>query len=191
MIKNKKIIIGTIFLVVLIPLLTLGFLSATNTYMFSRNLTVKDTTTSSMGNDRWFDLYDGDVYFGELLIRVGSSRGAVTKIVFDTPNTHEDYVVDSILLKFSTGGNTPTNVYMDCNCPEVSTTFKQDIYGTTIKITGMEVYRGGSTPISFMVESYRNLTLSINADVTYHETSLLQLTCSRAHVLVNTQIETN
>jgi len=191
MLKNKTMVIGTIFLVVLIPLLTLGFLSATNTYIFSRNLTVKDTTTSNMGNDRLFDLYDGDVYFGELIIRVGSSREAVTKIIFDTPNTHKDYVVDSILLKFSTGGNNPTNVYMECNYPAVPTTFKQDIYGTTIKIDGMEIYRGGAAPIAFMIESYRNVTLSITADVTYHETSLLQLTCSRAHVLVNTQIETN
>ena len=55
----------------------------------------------------------------------------------------------------------------------------------------MEVYHGGSAPINFMVESYRNVTLSITADITYHETSLLQLTCSMAHVSVYTQIETS
>ena len=187
--KNKLIVTVTALLVILSLLLSLGFLSASNTYIFSKNLTIKETPIIS--DDYWFDLYDGDNYFGELVIRVRPPTGAVTKIIFNTPNTHEGYVVDFIVLKFSTGTNNPTKIYMQCDYPAVPTTFQYDSYGTTVKIDGMEVYRGGAAPITFLLESYSNTTLSITADVTYHETSLLQLNALKAHISVNTQIVTN
>ncbi|MGD6851986.1 MAG: hypothetical protein ACQCN6_08010 [Candidatus Bathyarchaeia archaeon] len=189
MAKKKAVIIGAVFLVVVISALV--FLSTSNTFLFSRSLSVKDVTSANMGDDRWFDLYDNDVYFGELIFRFSSLNGGVTKVTFDEPNTRENYVVDSITLKFSSGINSLTDVYIKGNYPAVPTTFAHDSYGTTITLTGMEVYRGGAAPIDFMVQSYRNQSLTITADVTYHQTAFLQLTCLKAHVSVNTQILTN
>lgn len=189
--KNKLIVTVTALIVISCLLLSLGFLSASNTYIFSKNLTIKDTPNISQDPDHWFDLYDGDEYFGEVVIRVRSPIGAITKIIFDTPNTHEGYVVDSIVLKFSTGTNNPAKIYMKCDYPAVPTTFQHDSYGTTVKIDGMEVYGGYSAPSTFLLESYSNTTLSITADVTYHETSLLQLNALKAHISVDTQIEIN
>jgi len=116
-IKNKLIITLTALIAISSLLLSLGFLSASDTYIFSRNLTIKDTPNINHDHDHWFDLYDGDDYFGELVIRVRSPVGGITKIVFDTPNTHEGYVVDSIVLKFSTGNNNPTKIYKQCDYP--------------------------------------------------------------------------
>lgn len=190
---NRKVVAAiAVFLVAIAILSTLIAVSANNIFLFSNDLAVKEIASPDGGFNHYFDLYLANVYFGELSVQVGSTTGIFTQITFDEDNTKSNYVVDTITLRFSSEPSSPAVVYMEGNYPAVPTTFTQTNQGVTIiALKSMEVYRGGSAPVNFAVQSYQNKNLSVTADVTYHETSFLQLTCLKAHFSVNLQVPTN
>jgi hypothetical protein len=161
-------------------------------FLFSKRLAVKEVTAPNSGNDRWFDVYNSNSYIGELGFRINQTIGSFTQIIFDEPNTSQGYTIDTITLTFGPELNNSTNIYLDSNYPTLSTTFSQDNQGRTVITLGnMEIYHGASVPINLIAQNYQNKSLPISADVSYHQTSFLQLTSLKAHLSLNVQIPVN
>jgi hypothetical protein len=187
--KKPKIAIYALFLL-LIPL-SLISLSISNNFIFSREGIVKEieTTPPRIGNDRHYDLYDSNIKYGTLDIKVQQPvfSGEAIKITFSAQKGSSDsnFIVDSIILKLA--GLGPNDIYINCNYPTFPSSFNGDAYETIIRWDGMEKYRGYAAPITFMVQVSRNFTMM--TEVTYHEASLLQLTCLKAHTQTTIQFQ--
>jgi hypothetical protein len=189
---QRKPKIAICALLLLITPISLVSLSISNNFIFSREGTVKELefTPPRLGTDRHYDLFDDDILFGRLDIQVQQPvySGEVIKIRFSAQKGSSDskFVVDSIVVKL-VGLGSPNDVYINCNYPTFPSSSHGDAHQTTMRWDGMEKYRGFDAPITFMVQSIRNFTMM--TEVTYHEASLLQLTCLKAHTQTTIQFQ--
>lgn len=187
--KKPKIAISVVLLL-LIPI-SLVSLSVTNNFIFSREGIVKELETAQPPIDyRHYDLFDGDTKYGNIDIRIQQTgySGEAIKIRFSAQKDYPDsnFVVDSIVIKL-VGLGSPNDVYINCNYPTFPSSSNGDAHETTMRWDGMEKHRGYDAPITFMVQNFRNFTMM--TEVTYHEASLLQLTCLKAHIQTAIQFQ--
>jgi hypothetical protein len=188
--KKPKIAICVVLLL-LIPI-SLVSLSISNNFIFSREGIVKELETTQPSSIDYchYDLFDGAIIFGRVDIRIQQPvfSGEAIKITFSAQKSYSDsnFIVDSIVLKL-VGLGSPNDVYINCNYPTFPTSSIGNAHETTMRWDGMEKYRGYDAPITFMVPSSRNFTMMV--EVTYHEESILQLTCLKAHTQTTIQFQ--
>ena len=183
-----------IILGAIIVISALAYSSATERFLFSKDLTVKESNSGSISYyepNFTFNITDSNNYLGSLYFRMeaippNQSSNTVYIDFGHSGNTK----IDSIVFHFSSPE--VTSIYLDMSGPvDVAYSSSRDINSFSIKADFGELGTlQGSNFYQFILLDATNKpsNLYFSADISMHYMSLFELTSLKAHVTVNTVI---
>ena len=190
---RAKVVLALIF-VALVIFSTIAYSSASETFWFSRSLTVKELAvgqSSYYQPDFYFNVTDSGKYLGSLYFRmeaVPPNQSSNTAYVdFQHSGNTE---LDSIVFRFSSPE--VTRVYLDMSDPvTVSYTPSRDLRSFSVKADFGELgtLQGANTYQFILYENgAKSSSLYFTADISMHYMNPLELTSLKAHVALNAVI---
>lgn len=191
--NNKVLAVLTIIAILLGSLITL---SATEQYIFSKDIYFNEFTKDGIGY--YGNVSDGDKVIADLYFRVEHAQ----------PNSNyqpmrvewqpsSDIEIDAVTLRFIVPDG--VNIYIETGYPGVPSI----PYSFCHKIQNHHIYEitlndlgsygtGGSIPIKFIVNNLRNASqMILEAEFSMHYKAALQLSSMKAHAYIDALIPTD